>query len=362
MPKIRGVYKRGNIWWIRYNGPDGILRRESTGDGTKHREAINILTQRRQAVLEGKDPLLMMRAKSNTFEELKDQYAEWIERQKNYYTKVRIVNKLFEHFRDLPLNQFNTLIVERYQTKLINEKKAPATNNRYIAVLKHMFTKAVDWDMTDGEVLRRVRKAKLLPEENTRLRYLSFEECRTLIKACSPHLKPIVITALNTGMRKEEILSLRWYKNIDLHHGFILLEVTKNGDRREIPINKTLLVTLKELQKNKQSPYVFADKYGRRYKDVKKSFRTALIKAGICDFRFHDIRHTFASQLIMSGVDLTTAKEILGHKSVSMTLRYAHLAPSHKVHALNHLDNKMNNVPTAQLLHSKPEKGKSKIA
>jgi len=89
-----------------------------------------------------------------------------------------------------------------------------------------MFTKAVEWEMVEEEILKKVRRVKLLPENNRRLRYLSKEECQALINACSPHLKPIVITALNTGCRKEEILSLQGEKHIDLKHGFILLEIT----------------------------------------------------------------------------------------------------------------------------------------
>src|SRR4030066_1273128 len=102
-----------------------------------------------------------------------------------------------------------------------------------------MLRKAADWELIDEETLRRVRRAKQLHEDNRRLRYLSVEECRELIKVCSPHLRPIVITALNTGMRKEEVLSLEWEKHIDLRHGFLLFDMTKNGERRGIPINKT---------------------------------------------------------------------------------------------------------------------------
>jgi integrase len=152
---------------------------------------------------------------------------------------------------------------------------------------------------------------------------------------------PIVIAALNTGMRKGEALGLTW-EQVDLKHGFILLDVTKSGERREIPINETLRDTLSGLPRHITGSYVFwQGKDGRRYGDVKKSFRSAVRRAGIKDFRFHDLRHTFASQLVMAGADITTVKELLGHKSLAMTMRYAHLAPSHKVDALNILDRKL---------------------
>jgi site-specific recombinase XerD len=91
---------------------------------------------------------------------------------------------------------------------------------------------------------------------------------------------------------------------------------------------------------------------GKPYQDVKRSFHTALRRSGIKDFHFHDLRHTFASHLVMAGVDLTTVKELLGHKTLTMTLRYAHLAPTHKVKAVDILDKAINNTPpTSQLLH-----------
>ena len=100
------------------------------------------------------------------------------------------------------------------------------------------------------------------------------------------------------------------------------------------------------------SPYVFTDNEGNRFKDVKKSFKSACRRAGIKDFRFHDLRHTFASHLVMAGVDITTVKELLGHKSLTMTLRYSHLAPSHKVKAVDLLDSTLTNKPTIQKLYN----------
>jgi len=207
---------------------------------------------------------------------------------------------------------------------------------RLLATLKHMFTKAVDWDMVEEETLKRVRKVKLLEENNRRLRYLSAEETQTLVEAFDPHLRPILVAALNTGMRKGEILSLKWDENIDLRHGFILLDRTKNGQRREVPINATLRAALQSLTRRLDSPYVFFDPLtGKRYRDVKRSFRSACRRAGIKDFRFHDCRHTFASQLVMAGADLVTVMELLGHKTLAMTLRYSHLAPTHKTRAVD---------------------------
>lgn len=129
--------------------------------------------------------------------------------------------------------------------KLLKSRK-PATANRKLACLKHMMTKAVDWNMASEEMLKQVRKVKFVKEKNRRLRFLYVDECQRLIDCCSPHLKPIVITALNTGMRRGEILSLKW-EQVDLRHGFISLEDTKSGEGREIPINYAIKSLFEEM-------------------------------------------------------------------------------------------------------------------
>jgi integrase len=181
----------------------------------------------------------------------------------------------------------------------------------------------------------KIPKLKLLKENNRRLRYLSKEESQRLIDACAPHLRPIVITALHTGMRKGEILSLTW-DQVDMTNNLILLEDTKNGRRREIPINETLIETLRKIIRRVDVPYVFYDPTtGKPYQDVKRSFTSACRRAKITNFRFHDLRHTFASHLVMLGVNLATVRELLGHTTTTMTMRYAHLSQAHISDAVN---------------------------
>ena len=343
----KGIYKRGNVHWIRYAGLDGRTVYESSGSD-KFRVAETLLIQRRQSIKEGKQPEIK-RIANHTFKELAEKYLSWITgRQLSAKVKGYIIGQLLTTFGSLPLRRFSTVIVEQLQTDLMNRGLKNSSCNKVLTILKHMFTKAVEWDMVESETLKRVRKVKLLRDDSRRLRYLSIEECQTLINSCDPHLKPIVVTALNTGMRKGEILNLKW-DNVDLRHGFILLDITKNGERREIPINDTLRQSLQAITRRLDSPYVFYDHVtGNRYQDVKRSFKTALRRAGIKDFHPHDLRHTFASHLIMAGVDLTTVKELLGHKTLTMTLRYSHLAPAHKVKAVDILDNTLNGKPTIQ--------------
>lgn len=347
----KGIYKRGNIYWIRYAGLDGRTVFESSGSD-KFRDAEALLIQRKQAIKEGKQPEITKRIGNHTFNELVTQYLQWAERQRSLRSKQGFIRQLSEAFGNLPLRRFNTMLLEQFQTERMQKGNKPATVNRLLATIKHMFTKAVEWDMVEEETLKRIRRVKLLPENNRRLRYLSVEECQSLINNCNGNTKAIVITALNTGMRKGEILSLKW-DNVDLKHGFILLDKTKNGERREIPINETLRGVLQGITRRLDVSYVFYDNNtGKPYQDVKRSFNTACRRAGIKDFHFHDLRHTFASHLVMAGVDITTVKELLGHKTLTMTLRYSHLAPSHKVKAIDILDNTINGKSTIQKLYN----------
>jgi integrase len=365
----KGIYKRGKKYWIRYAGLDGKTLYETSGS-ERFRDAQDLYIQRKEEIKKGKQPEIK-RIKNHSFNDLATEYEKWAVRQKSFDSKPYLINQLKEVFGNLPLRRFSTMLIEQYQTERLNKSNRPkkngktdtgnkpATVNRLIATLSHMFTKAVDWNMVEEGVLKRIRKVKMLPENNRRLRYLSKEECKELVNSSESHLKPILITALNTGMRKSEILNLKWNENVDLKHGFILLGLTKNGDRREIPINDTLRRTLQATSRRLDTPYVFYDmKTGKPYKDVKRSFKTAVRKAKIHDFKFHDTRHTFASHLIMAGLDITTVKELLGHKTLTMTLRYAHLAPSHKVKAVDLLDSKMNGKkPTIQKLYNQASGG-----
>jgi integrase len=331
--KTKGLYKRGNVFWMTYK-VDGTLYRYSTGKATL-KEAEYVLACRRKEIEEGKLPEFN-KGKCKFAQLAKEYDTTWAKQQKGYGTKKYIIRQLVEEFGNLNVKDLDTMIVERYRSKYLRTRK-PATANRMLACLKHMLTKAVDWNMANEETLKRVRKVKFLKENNIRLRFLNADECKRLIGCCPKHLKPIVTTAVNTGMRRGEILSLKW-KQIDLRHGYISLTDTKSGEGREVPINDTLGEMFEEMPHSIESIYVFTDRDGKPYKEVKKSFSTALRKAEICDFRFHDLRHTFASQLVMKGVDLTTVKELLGHKSIIMTMRYAHLAPEHKTKAVKVLD------------------------
>ena len=170
-------------------------------------------------------------------------YEDWASKQRAFIAKKGYIKKLVAVFGRYKLHELNTQRVEQYQTAGINRGLKPATVNRELACLKHMLTKAVDWEMVGDEIREKVRRVRQLPENNRRLRFLSREEINSLINSCNALVRPIVFDGTEHGdAKRRDPLGLRW-ENVDLRHGLILLDRTKNNERREIPINESLRVT-----------------------------------------------------------------------------------------------------------------------
>lgn len=217
--------------------------------------------------------------------------------------------------------------------KWLDSKSAawsPATRNRYLALLKLTYRLAEEDGVIKLNPVRLVRQAK---EDNSRVRYLSDAEETTLreiiARNYSDHL-PEFELALMTGMRQGEQFAATW-EDVDLTAGFIRLRQTKNGQGRFVRLNSRALSSLRMLRhQGIGSGRVFFNQKPRWFTD-------AIRDAGIKDFTWHCLRHTFASRLAMAGVDLRTVQELLGHKSITMTMRYSHLSPEHCTKALEKL-------------------------
>ncbi len=209
--------------------------------------------------------------------------------------------------------------------KAINEKgrnSKPATRNYYLAIIRRVFNYAIEI----GKVKTSPVKTKALRFDNRRMRFLNDDDQAALLEACkksiNPKLYPMVMIALHTGMRKGEIQQLA-PEDIRDNKIYLRAETTKTTTTRIIPVHPAI----KD----------FLEGYFSYRSDVKRSFVTACNIAQITDFTFHDLRHTFASRLVQRGVDLYTVKELLGHSSLTMTQRYAHLAPDNHMNAINKL-------------------------
>lgn len=228
--------------------------------------------------------------------------------------------------------------------------RSPSTVLRYMAVLSHAFTIAMkDWGWIDDNPLRKVTKPK---EAKGRVRFLSDEERERLLAACKgsscSYLYPIVVLAVSTGMRYGEIINLQW-RQIDLGRGRLILHDTKNGERRNVPLVGHAYDVISQLSKVRRIdtgllfPNARVGDDSRPF-EIRKSWRKALVAASIDDFRFHDLRHTTASYLAMNGAGLSEIAEVLGHKTLQMVKRYAHLSEAHTTKVVLALNNRLFGV------------------
>jgi len=332
-----GIFLKGDDWFIDYYAR-GRRKREKIGSSKALAE--NVLRKRKLALAENKF-LDIKKHEKIKFEDFANTFIELHSKPNKKPSSVRrdlfSIKKLSTFFAGKYIHDITTLSVEKYKS-LRTQEAAPATLNRELACLKCMFNKGIKWGKIDHNP---VRDVNLLKENNQILRYLEKDQIPRLIDNCPDYIKPIVTLAVFTGMRKSEVLNLKW-ADVDLERGLIHLHDTKNGESRKVFLNNRVTSVLRDLKRRPDSPYVFCNEEGKPYNNIKKSFVAALKKIGIINFRFHDLRHTFASQLVMSGIDLNTVRELMGHKSLEMTLRYAHLSPDHKRHAVHILERKMD--------------------
>ena len=236
--------------------------------------------------------------------------------------------------------------VEQWKVALL-EGRSPATVNRGFALLRHLFNEAVGRRYLKDTPCRGVQQLRV---NNQRVRFLTAAELPRLLAAAdelaagnvdgekgrkkqgSLWLRPMITVAVNTGLRFGELTNLRW-SDVDKKNRILTLRETKDGTTARVPFNDEVWLTLETLPRVANNPYVFPGRRGRR-NNIKRAWADALSRAGIADFHFHDLRHTFASHLVMAGVDLNTVRELMRHKTLDTTLRYAHLAPEHRQAAL----------------------------
>ncbi|MDD5008170.1 MAG: site-specific integrase [Syntrophorhabdaceae bacterium] len=334
-----GIFQKKDNWYIDYY-VNGRRKREKIGPSKKL--AGDVLHKRKIEIAENRF-LDIRREKKVRFGDFTKTYLELHckANKKSWKKDITLLRTLTKYFGNKCLYEIAALSIEEFKNEQ-SKVSAPATVNRKLTCLKHLLKKAVEWGKLGDNPARNI---KLLRENNQRLRYLEKEEIKKLVDACSAHLRPIVIVGLNTGMRKSEILCLKW-RDIDFEKGIIYLRDTKNGDNREVYLNELAKKALIAVRKHPNSPYVFCGPNGKPYTNVRRSFFTALKKCGINDFHFHDLRHTFASQLVMAGIDLNTVRDLMGHKSIEMTLRYAHLSPDHKKRAIEIFGRRMDTIWT----------------
>jgi len=327
--------KDGTTSWY-YDFMHDRVRYRGVG-GTTKTQALRALEKKRNEVLNDEFGI-SVKVKNPKIEKFAETYLLRRRHLRSRKRDALSVRTLLVFFKGKFLSSIMPSDVEDYIGKRREDGVSNATINRELSCLKRMFSLAIKW----GEAKRNpVKEVDFLEEPPGRTRFLSEEEAQCLIEISSGHLKPIVMTALNTGMRLGEILSLKWDQiHIDaVLEPYIEIAETKNNKKRFVPLNDDM-VDLMESLKNNNSRFVFLGVRGEPLKSVTKPFANALKRAGIKDFKFHDLRHTFASHYVMNGGDLLALKEILGHSNLKMVERYAHLATAHKRRQINNLNGK----------------------
>ena len=333
-----GVFQKNKNWFIDYRLPNGKRRRGKVE--TSKKLALNVLAKRKLEIAEGKF-LDVKRNEKIKFDVFADEYLELHSKINNkswIKSDLRNITALKKSFSGRYLYEISPHLIEQFKAERARQVK-PSTVNRNLACLKTMFNKAKTWGRFSGD--NPVKAVKFFKENNQRIRFLEKDEITRLLANCNKHLRPMVVISLNTGIRQGELLNLKW-RDVDYKREIIYLHNTKNGETREIPVNEKVKTALIRVRRNPTSEYIFCKENGEHFKYIRTSFFTALKKSGIKDFHWHDLRHTFASHLVMSGVDLNTVRELLGHKSLKMTLRYSHLSQSHKKRAVDVLSKKMD--------------------
>jgi len=337
------------------------------GDGRRHRRKISTqrgVAEKALADIDLKkarqEHLGIHEDKKTSFKDFSLTYLKMVKpllSSTSYDRFEGIINNHLQSVFNCYLYKVSKRQITEYIEKRSQEVK-PATVNQEIKRLRHMLNKAIEWKYLKENPCKGIKNLK---EPPGRIRYITPEELERLLSNCdtaclleNPHnkerkfskllsvfLKPVVLTALHTGFRRGEILSLKW-KNIDYKERRITTEATKNNERKMVPINNTLYGVLKALPVHLGTDLVFPEISGLQ---LTVAFHRACNRAGIKDFRFHDLRHTFASYLTMGGENLRTVQTLLGHKDLRMTMRYSHLSPEHLREAVSRLDKSLTSLP-----------------
>jgi len=227
----------------------------------------------------------------------------------------------------------------------LGKTRSNATVVRYLAVLSHLFNVAIkEWDWATTNPVASVKKPK---EPRGRVRFLSEDERARLLEACAEdsnrYIYPVVILALSTGMRRGEILNLKW-SDVDFNRAWVTIQETKNGERRGVPLAGAALGAMRDHNQVRRldSDYVFPMKHSStKPTDIRRAWERARLAAELKDFRFHDLRHSAASYLAMNGASPSEIADILGHKSLQMVKRYAHISNEHRRSVVESMNNKI---------------------
>jgi integrase len=257
--------------------------------------------------------------------------------KRSWLRDEQLLGHLQRYFgKDVQLAEIDIARIEGYKIERRN-KVSGSTVNRELALLKRMFNLAIDWDDFPGR--NPVCKVRFFKEFNTGSRVLSPDEEKKLIDNAAPFMQDLIVFGLNTGLRVGEIFSLRW-SNVNMTQNVLNVFAHKTWKTRTVPMNKEVRRVINAWSSNRKNDLVFYNsETGKSFVDLKAGFGLACEKAGITGVTWHTLHHTFASRLIERGVDIVTVQQLLGHSTVTVTMRYTHTNLESKKAAVDQLSN-----------------------
>ena len=310
-----GLYRRGKIYWFNFKYKGKRIQDSLETDNKRVAEIVfeKVLNE----IVDG-SYFEKTRLKKTKFDDMVNKYLKEHAKQRD----SRTARYLMAFFSGYTLSQISTQLVSKYRTERLKTVK-PATVYLELALMRRMYNVAIkEWEWLNDNPVSRLSFS--VGNRNARDRWLTIEQEENLLNAATnpKWLRNLLMAALHTGMRRGEILNLKW-QDIDFKRKLIVVMKSKNKQKRSIPMSDTLYNVLGSIQVRDISGRVFPISGS----SVRHAFDKTVSKAGIEDFRFHDLRHTFATRLVQNGVDLYKVKELLGHKTISMTMRYSHHCP-----------------------------------
>jgi site-specific recombinase XerD len=335
----RGVYERipgSGEWWIRYADESGRIRREKAG--TK-RAAVDIYRKRKTEILQGKKLPETLRTRVIRFSELAADARKYVEdHNRGKQIDLHRISHLEEAFGDRAAE----IPIEDLREWFTSHNWSAGTWNRYKSVLSRIYRLGIENNKITTNPTRLLKRMK---EADGRVRFLNQHDpkeearLRKIIALRYPIKLPEFEIALNTGMRRSEQYPYISWACVDFQRRDLFVPESKSGKSRHIPLNTPAFSAFQALHEatGGQDP-IFASRIGgESLRGPRHWFEGAIAEARLNDFTWHDLRHTFASRLVMTGTDLRTVAELMGHRTIQMTMRYAHLAPEHKQAAVDRL-------------------------
>jgi integrase len=331
------IFLRGTSWYYEFQ-LRGVRHVKALGPITKTQAKREEQLARAKA-LEGTLAAQAPRS-SPRFATFAHEYLPWYASSRRPSSARRYrdaLKPLVAFFGPERLAHLSLLSVERYKQYRLAQGVSPVTVNAELKTLRHMYSTALAWGKLTTNPLATLKRYRTAIRH---MRTLSMDEEARLLAACSNTVRPLVLVALYAGLRRGELLALRW-GHVDLAHRLVTVDAAtaKSGKTRSIPLNATALAAFQGLYtgQTRDEP-VFLNFYGQPLYDPNWGLRQAISRSGIAPCRLHDLRHTFASRLVQAGADLRSVQELMGHASLRDTERYLHLQPGQTRTAVALLD------------------------